>query len=506
MGRRRLNGVGRTGTDRAAAGESRGIMGQIGRRDFLVALAAAAATAGCTRLGQVAPGRAAGLKKPNVVLIFVDDLGYADLGCQGAGDLLTPHIDSLARGGVRFTNGYVTAPLCSPSRAGLMTGRYQQRFGHEFNTGNLQRQLAEDIGLPLTERTLADQLKAAGYATGLVGKWHLGAQDKFHPMRRGFDEFYGFLEGGHAYLRMDERRGGGGRIHRGTEVVQDYEYLTDAFSREAVAFIQRHRKEPFFLYLSYNAVHTPMQATQRYLDRFPDIADTKRRTMAAMLSAADDGVGEVLRALREAGVEQDTLIFFISDNGGPTGANASLNDPLRGGKGMMYEGGIRIPFIAQWPRRIPAGAVYEYPVSTLDVLPTAVAAAGAALPEGRVIDGANLIPYVRGEENTAPHEILFWRMGDGMAVRKGNWKLVQFRSTSAQLYDLSADIGETNDLSQQCPAIFKELMEDYTRWQAQTVEPLWGLLRLGRGEPARRASEAEAAAPREAPPSTAPRR
>jgi len=454
--------------------EHHGFAACIGRRDFLVALAAAAA-AGCTTLRPSAP-RTAQKTRPNVLLIYIDDLGYADLGCQGATDLRTPHIDSLAQSGVRFTSGYVTAPLCSPSRAALMTGRYQQRFGHEYNTGNMQRQAAEDIGLPLPQRTLADALKEQGYATGVIGKWHLGVKDKFHPQRRGFDEFFGFLGGGHSYIEWGDAKRGA--ILRGAEIAQGDEYLTDAFSREAVEFIRRHQDEPFFLYLSYNAVHTPMQAPQKYLDRFLNIADPKRRTLAAMLSAMDDGVGQVLQTLRHAGIEENTLIFCISDNGGPTAANASRNDPLRSGKGSMYEGGIRVPFILRWPRRVPAGIVYADPVSTLDVFPTAVAAAGGVLPQDRVIDGVNLVPHLTRKQSIPPHEILLWRMGARFAIRKGKWKLVKSNSPDPELYDLSTDMGEADDVAPNRPELVEKLMAEYSRWDAQTVEPVWDVPRL----------------------------
>jgi len=440
------------------------------RRDFLASLAALAA-AGCSGLDRFASASAQSQRKPNIVLVYIDDLGYADLGCQGATDLKTSHIDSLAHTGVRFTSGYVTAPLCSPSRAGLMTGRYQQRFGHEHNTGNPTRMFEDDIGTPTSEIMISDLLKSDGYATGCVGKWHLGVRDKYHPLNRGFDEYFGHLGGAHSYTNWGDT--GWGTILRGMEPAKGDEYLTDAFSREAVSFIQRHQHQPFFLYLAYNAVHTPMQAPKKYLDRFPDIADPKRRTLAAMLSAVDDGVGQILKALRDVGVEDDTLIFCISDNGGPPNANASLNTPLNGQKGSMLEGGIRIPFIVRWPARLPAGLVYDHPVSTLDVLPTAVAAAGKKLPGDRIIDGVDLAPFLTGEKKGIPHDVLFWRMGPRHAVRKGNWKLVQERTGGQALFDLSADVGETNDLAQQRPEKLKELLDDYSRWNSQMVDALW---------------------------------
>ena len=347
-------------------------------------------------------------RRPNIIVIVADDLGYADLGCQGCKDIPTPNIDTLAQNGVRFTSGYVSCPVCSPTRAGLMTGRYQQRFGHEFNPGPVAR-ASSNFGLPLTEVTLADRLKAAGYATGMVGKWHLGTQPAYQPQQRGFDEFFGFLGGAHSYLNA--LANGANPIRRGTTPVYEKEYLTDAFSREALAFIDRHQKEAFFLYLPFNAVHAPLEGARKYLDRFANIQNDKRRTFAAMLSAMDDAVGAVLTKLRQAGIEQETLIFFFSDNGGPTRQTTSRNDPLRGFKGQVLEGGIRIPFLIQWKSHLPAGMVYERPVISLDILPTAVAAAGIELPPEAKLDGVSLLPYLNGEKSGQPHEALYWRYG-----------------------------------------------------------------------------------------------
>lgn len=408
------------------------------------------------------------LRRPNVILVVADDLGYAGIGVQGCTDIPTPNIDSIAQAGVRFTNGYVSCPVCSPTRAGLMTGRYQQRFGHEFNPGPVDV-AGPQVGLPLSERTMADWLKALGYATGLVGKWHLGWEPDFHPMKRGFDEFFGFLGGSHPYTSAGKGRNA---ILRGTEPVTDMDYTTDAFAREAAAFIERHRAEPFFLYLAFNAVHTPLQATEKYLARFTAIADEKRRVHAAMLSAMDDGVGSVLAKVRELGLEEDTLIFFISDNGGPTAANTSRNDPLRGVKGQLLEGGIRVPFLAQWKGHLPASAVYENPVIALDILPTALGAAGAAVPAGAGLDGVNLLPYLTGEAQGRPHETLFWRQGEHWAVRSGDWKLVR-TGRGLELYDLGQDVGEVKNLAAAEPAKVKELQAMYKEWAAQLAEPLW---------------------------------
>jgi arylsulfatase A-like enzyme len=314
-------------------------------------------------------------------------------------------------------------------------------------------------------------LKRAGYATGLVGKWHLGMAPRFHPFKRGFEEFFGFLGGAHSYV--DWKADAANPILRGNEPVDEPEYLTDALTREAIAFVERHQKHPFFLYLCYNAVHAPMHATQKYLDRFPNIADEKRRIHAAMLSAMDDGIGAVLAALRKAGVHENTMVFFISDNGGPTQVTTADNSPLRAVKGTVYEGGIRVPFILQWPRRFAGGRTHDQPVISLDIFSTAVAAGGGRLPKGRAIDGVDLLPCVTGRKKT-PHDILFWRKGEDRAVRRGNWKLVKSGEQPAELYDLGEDISESKDLSAEKPEVVDQLSRHLAAWESQLVPPLWG--------------------------------
>jgi len=419
----------------------------------------------------------ASARQPNIVIILADDLGYADLGFQGCKDIPTPHLDRLAAAGTRCTNGYVSGPYCSPTRAGLLTGRYQQRFGHEFNPG------ANGAGLPLSETTIADRLKKAGYATGLVGKWHLGGSPKFHPNRRGFDEFFGFLGGAHAYFA--ER---GAPILRNDTVVDEREYLTDAFGREAVAYIDRHKDHPFFLYLAFNAVHTPMQATDARLKRFEKIENTQRRTYAAMTSAMDDAVGQVLEKLKSTGLDDETLVFFFADNGGPTmpttTINGSINAPLRGSKRTTLEGGIHVPFVVRWPGKVPAGKTYDGSLIQLDILPTALAAAGVKTDPQWKLDGVDLLPFLRGEAKGAPHDTLYWRFGTQMAIRHGDSKLVRYdstadglegrRATDARLYNLAADIGESKDLAAAEPAKLKELQAAWDKWNAELAPPLWG--------------------------------
>ena len=417
---------------------------------------------------------AAAEPRPSVVVIVADDLGYADVGFNGCRDIPTPNIDSLARDGVRFSSGYVSHPFCSPTRAGLMTGRYQQRFGHENNPAWLPEDTR--VGLPLSETTIAQVMASAGYATGAVGKWHLGGAPCFHPLERGFQEYYGFLGGGHQYLP-----GAKGSneytipMQRNRASEPQAEYMTDALSAEAAAYIRRHAAAPFYLYVAYNAVHTPLQAPDKYLQRVAGIADERRRTYAAMDVAMDDGIGLILKALAETGRATNTLVFFFSDNGGPPENVApTRNAPLRGHKGAVYEGGVRVPFVLRWPARLPAGKVYDQPVIALDVLPTAAAVAGAPLPS-KPLDGVDLLPYLLGQKAGAPHERLLWRTGGGVtwAVREGTFKLVKNRDAAPELYDLSADIGESRDLAAAQPAVAARLQQSFEAWNKELVPPLF---------------------------------
>jgi arylsulfatase A-like enzyme len=421
---------------------------------------------------------AAAERKPNILFIVGDDMGYADVGVHGCKDIPTPNIDAIAKAGVRCTNGYVSCPYCSPTRAGLLTGRYQTRFGHEFNPGGKGR----DIGLPLTETTVADRLKAAGYATGLVGKWHLG-EDERHPQKRGFDEFFGFLGGAHPYIA-----GKGVPILRGTTDADEMSYLTDALGREAVAFIDKHKAKPFFLYLAFNAVHTPMQATDARLKKFESIKDPTRRTYAAMMLAMDEAIGKVLDKIRREKLEEDTLVCFISDNGGPTmqgtTINGSTNTPLRGSKRTTLEGGIRVPFFVAWKGTLPAGKTYDKPVIQLDLSATALAAAAIAVKPEWKLDGVNLGPFLKGESGRSqPHDALYWRFGNQMAMRQGDWKLVKYdpvadggkgQPTGPHLYNLADDIGETNDLATKRPDKVREMQTSWDEWNQGNMAPLWG--------------------------------
>jgi arylsulfatase B len=452
--------------------------------------------------------------KPNIVFIVVDDLGYGELGCYGGKDIPTPQIDALAASGARFTNGYVSAPFCAASRAALLTGRYQTRFGFEFNPIGAKN-AAPGIGLPVTEKTVADRLRDSGYATGLVGKWHLGGTAEFHPQRRGFDEFYGFLHEGHFYVpppwqgvttwlrRKTLPDGNQGRwtsadgrlvwsthLHanehaydtdnpllRGSQPTDEKANLTDAFTREACDFIGRHRTQPFFLYLAYNAVHSPMQATDDHLKKFAHIEDVHRRIFAAMLAHLDDSVGKVLSQLRGSGIEEHTLVVFLSDNGGPTQELTSSNAPLRGGKGELWDGGIRVPFIASWKNHITAGQVVDAPVASLDAATTALTVAGASAPEPSTkaeatLDGISLMPLLTGKITQLPERPLFWRVGRKNALRLGDWKLIR-DGQEWQLYDLAHDISETWNLATQEPARVQHMSALWDKWNAEQIEPRW---------------------------------
>ncbi len=401
-------------------------------------------------------------RPPNIVVILSDDQGYADLGCQGRPDpVSTPGVDRLAAEGVRFTSGYASAYVCSPTRAGLLTGRYQQRFG-------FYRAPDSRMGLPLSERTLADLLGEAGYATGVFGKWHQGLEPEYHPLQRGFDSFYGFLgHGGHDYFQLlatDDHSS----MFRDGERIEDTGYLTDNLAREAVAFIERHRDEPFFLYLPFNAVHSPLQAPEADVEEH-DTGDPERDVYLAMLHRMDQAVGRVLDCLEHEGLREQTLVVYLSDNGGARG-NLADNTPLRDFKHSVYEGGVRVPFLVSWPGTLPEGEVCDEPVIGLDVLPTACAAAGVSLPGDRIYDGVDLLPLLRGEAEGPLHSSLYWDGADGkLAVRSGRWKWVDNRGEIG-LFDLEADVVEQENLSALHPDVTERLAGQFTAWRA-TMAP-----------------------------------
>lgn len=420
----------------------------------------------CAEQGAVAP-------RPNILIILADDMGYADAGFQGCQDIPTPHLDRLAKEGVVCTNGYVSHPFCSPTRAGLMTGRYQHRFGHVYNPYYDPEDHRE--GLPLSEILLAEPLKQAHYVTGWIGKWHLGAAPEFRPEKRGFMETFGFLGGGHRYINwtVNPKTEYLIPIERNGQPVEVTEHLTIAFGKEAAAFIQRHKGQPWFLYLAFNAPHLPHEPTTERLQRFANIPDKRRRAYAAQMSLMDDAIGMALDALDATGQTKNTLVFFFSDNGGPIGdrGNGSSNDPLRGGKGDVYEGGIRVPFVVSWPGRLPAGTKYDQPVISLDVFATALAVAGQALPTDRKYDSVNLIPYLAGEKKDPPHDYLFWARDNSLAVRHGDLKLVQPRPGHYELYNLRSDIGEKVNLAEQQPEVVTQLARVLAGWHSQMPPP-----------------------------------
>jgi arylsulfatase A-like enzyme len=398
-------------------------------------------------------------RRPNIVVIVSDDQGYADSSCyEHPKEVDTPNIDRLANEGVRFTNGYASGYVCAPTRAGLMTGRYQQRFG--FYTASDSR-----TGMPLKEITVADVLKKEGYATAVIGKWHLGIESEYHPVKRGFDEFYGFLgHGGHDYFNLnitDEYTS----IYRNEKPINDTGYLTNNLAREAVSFIERNKGRPFFLYLPFNAVHWPLQALQKHIERF-NTGDPNRDIYLGMLVCMDEAIGRVLDALKRIGANDNTLIIFFSDNGGAR-KNLANNGDLRDYKHSVYEGGIRVPFIICWPQMLPKGKVCDEPVISLDVMPTICAAVGVKLPDDRVYDGRNMLPALRRESKEPLHEALFWYDGsDQWAVRAGKWKLLSQKG-SLELYDLKTDMSEKNDLSKENPQIVRRLQQTYTAWKNQ---------------------------------------
>lgn len=406
--------------------------------------------------------------KPNVVIILADDLGYADLGVQGSTDIPTPNIDRIAKEGARFTNAYSVSPLCSPSRAGLLTGRYPERWGHEFNPGP-ERQ-SRDFGIPSDVPTLAELLRGEGYATGVVGKWHLGFSPENLPLARGFDEFFGFVGATHSYrASLIQFRGA---LMRGNARAREHTYLTDAITRESVDFIRRHQSAPFFLYVPYSAVHAPLEPDRARLQRLSTIADPDRRAYAATLLAMDDGVGQILDALSAPGVADRTIVLFMNDNGGATMSVKASNGSLSGLKGLVNEGGVRVPMLMRWPRHIQPATVVDAPVSSLDVVPTVLAAVGAKPAVS--FDGLSVSPLWECPSETPAPRRLYWRLGDMSAVRDGDWKLVQYAGEPVRLYDLQHDMGEHQNLAAQNPEVVARLQRDYEGWARPLMAPRWG--------------------------------
>ncbi|MCA9186189.1 MAG: sulfatase-like hydrolase/transferase [Pirellulaceae bacterium] len=408
----------------------------------------------------------------NVLVIVSDDQGYGDAGFQGSSEIVTPNLDRLAASGVRCTNGYVSHPFCSPTRAGLLTGRYQQRFGHEYNP--VYDPLDEREGLPLTERLWPQWMQDGGYDTAWIGKWHLGSSPSHSPWNRGFAHCYGFIGGGHRFMdwQPNERQYTLPLVRNGQPLDEVPAHLTTEFGDEVARFIRAHTEKPWCLYLAFNAPHVPHEPTEERLAKFAHISNVRRRRYAAQVSLMDDAIGTAIQALADTDQTNRTLVFFFSDNGGhePSGSD---NGPLRGIKGDVYEGGVRVPYIVSWPGRLPAGATYDPPVCSLDVMATSLAAAGVAMPRDGVYDGVDLIPYLTGTVTTRPHQRLYWRMQhkQTLAMRDGDWKLVRLPDQPQQLYDLANDLGESHDLANERPRLLATLSAALDKWNAELVAP-----------------------------------
>ncbi|MCC9607997.1 sulfatase-like hydrolase/transferase [Blastopirellula sp. JC732] len=401
--------------------------------------------------------------RPNLIVILSDDAGYNDFTMHG-GETATPRIDALAESGVRCTNGYVSGCVCSPSRAGLLTGRYQQRFGHEYN---IPPAYSEVNGLPLTETLFPAMLKEAGYRTIALGKWHLGYAPKFHPLDRGFTDYYGFLQGQRSYFPL-EKPTRLNQILRDRDPVrpEKFDYMTDHLADEAAKYIADSKDKPFFIYLAFNATHGPNHATEA------DLATTGGKKVPAMTIALDRAVGKVMDALQENDLTDNTIVFFLNDNGGTP---AHDNRPLHGFKGSCWEGGTRVPFVVSWPAKLPKGKVYDEPVIALDIASTCLAAAGVE-PSGQPLDGVDLTPYLSGKEAKDPHEALFWKMGSNWSVRSGDYKLVgghKEQDGKLQLFNLSKDIAEAHDIAAEHPEVVKRLHDGYKTWVKTHQATLW---------------------------------
>ena len=429
-------------------------------------------------------------KPPNVIVIISDDQGYADVGFHGSNEIFTPNIDRIAKNGVVFSEGYVSYAVCSPSRAGLITGRYQNRFGYSRNI--LLAPNDSLMGLPLSEQTLPDVLNNVDYKTKAIGKWHLGAHKSLVPEKRGFDEFFGFLIGGHRYFPEDltlndlteARRQMDGyitKIYDNGKRINTKKYLTEELSDNAVKFIEDNSDNPFFLYLSYNAPHTPLQATTKDLERNKHIDIEKRQTYAAMVSSMDDGIGLILDKLEQKNIFENTIVFFFSDNGGVEWYNFSDNGPLRGIKGDFFEGGIRVPFTMQWPNKIKPGTIYDKPIIALDIFATVASAAKAEKYIKNEIDGVNLIPYLSGNKSGSPHEYLYWKNPDKDidVIRDDRYKYLRIKNDEF-IFDLKNDISEESNIVDLSKPIYDRLKSQFKLWEKDMIDPVFMDLGMGK--------------------------
>ncbi|MCP4082326.1 MAG: sulfatase-like hydrolase/transferase [Pirellulaceae bacterium] len=418
---------------------------------------------------------------PNLVVLMSDDAGYADFGFQPlvADDYrsLTPRIDSIAKQGCRLSNAYMSGAVCSPSRAGFMTGRYQQRFGHDNNIppGYMKG------GLPLTETFMAKRLGDLGYKTGLIGKWHLGYPEDYQPNQRGFDYFYGCLQGSRKYFPIENVS-----PHRvfleNTTPTEEAGYITDRIGDGACRFIEANKSNPFFLFVSFTATHGPLDVKEEHLKKLANMKPNKRKKNAGLMVSLDENVGKILDQLDVLGLTEKTLVVFTNDNGGQTQSGAN-NHPLRGRKGQLWEGGVRVPMAIRWPGHIPAGSVFEEPVISLDLFPTFLAAAGKAPDAAWNLDGINLLDCLCGKAEALPERDLYWRRqgsAGSIAIRHGDWKMIHQRKLAGaqpELYHLQNDPSEAVDLAAENPEIVAQLSEKVTAWEAELSEPIWGPLK-----------------------------
>lgn len=413
-------------------------------------------------------------EKPNVIIILADDLGYADVGYHDQStDIKTPNIDKLAAGGVHCTTAYVTNAVSSPSRAGMLSGRYQQSFGYEDNPGPFRREEGIHPGFPSHVKLIPEYLKQVGYATACIGKWHLGGEesDDSYPTNKGFDEFFGFLGGATTYFHQENQHE---LIFRNQQsaIIKDA-YLTDMIGDETIDFISRHKEVPFMVYMSFNAVHGPLEAPKRLIEQYAHVKDEKRRALCAMQHSMDENIGRVMKQLDDMGIAENTLIFFFSDNGGAPTDNHSYNAPFRGAKGTFYDGGIHTPFIMKWPKIVQPNSVYEKMVSSLDIAPTILAAAGMEVPS--CFDGVDLMPYLDGRKSLSPHEELCWKMNKQWAIRNLEWKLVCSNPDNrVRLFHISEDPYEKIDLASTRPDIVRKMKTRYDAWDAKNPPILWG--------------------------------
>lgn len=433
-------------------------------------------------------------KQPNIIIVLADDLGYADVGFNGAKDIKTPELDDLASKGTKFTSAYVVHPFCGPSRMGMFSGRYPHKFGGQFNLPQPARGYVEynKQGIDVNEVLMGNVLQDAGYYTGAVGKWHMGRGPKYHPNVRGFDDYYGFLDGGHRYFPEDYEPIYNRQVKAGNKLINSYllplehngkevretEYMTDALSREASRFITQAsaKDKPFFLYVAYNAPHAPMEAKAEDMAKFAFIKDKKRRTYAAMVYAVDRGVGDIVKTLKATGEYENTLIVFLSDNGGKPSQGAD-NSPLRGQKGDAYEGGFRVPMLFHWPNKVPAGKVFNYPVSALDFYPTFAHLAEAKIPATKSLDGVNIWEDLLAGKNPRQNNNIYVMRYRGanvdIGVRMNEWKATKVVNQPWKLFNINNDISESKDISAKHPELLAKMVKEAEQFNQSHHQPIW---------------------------------